>query len=193
MTALWLCDPISLYSHNITWPLNLLSTLVWNLCVDSWKCSSFGASIVCLNPHQVSRVYYLNPPPLQEEFIKSLFSINLLSTAEYSYFSLYSATVILSLVGYSFTTFITGPELPTTHIHQVALLRGCLQITMSHQSAAYRPTTANPWQPNSWKPQQRRTYNPYSDPLTMHKGSCRGLPAVANTGKTDIIIGFNWL
>ena len=141
MNTLWLCDPISLYSHDISRPLNPLCTLVLNLCVDSWKCSSFGALIVCLSPHQVSRVYYLNPPPLQEGFIKSLFLINLLSTAEYSYLSFYSTTVILSLVGNSFTTFITVPELPTRHIHQAVLLRDCLPITTSHQSAAYRPTT----------------------------------------------------
>ena len=140
MTSLWPFDPISLYSHDISWPLNPLCTLVLNLRVDSWKCSSFGASIVCLSPHQVSRVYYLNPPPLQEGFIKSLFSINLLSTAEYSYLSHYSTTVILSLVGNSFTTFITVSELHTRRIHWAALLRDCLPITTSHQSAAYRPT-----------------------------------------------------
>ena len=133
--------PYFLYSHDITRPLNPLCMLVLKLCVDSWNGSSFGASIVCLSPHQVSWVYYLNPHPLQEGFIKSLFSFNILSTAEYSYFSFYSTTVILSLVGNSFTTFITVPELHTRRIHRASLLCDRLQITMSHQSAAYRLTT----------------------------------------------------
>ena len=148
MTALWLCDPILLYSHDITQPLDLLCTLVLNLRVDSWKCSSFDASIVCLSPHQVSRVSIILILLHCRKGSQVYFSINLLSTAEYSYFSLYSTTVILSLVGYSFTTFITVSELLTRRIHRAALLHSCLPITTSHQLATYRSTTANPRQAN---------------------------------------------
>ena len=144
MTSLWPFDPITLYSHDITWPLNPLCTLVLNLHVDSWKCSSFGASIVCPSPHQVSRVSIILILLHCRKGLSSLFPINLLSTAEYSYFLFYSTTVILSLVGNSFTTFITVPELHTRHIHRAAPLRGCLPIMTSHQSAAYRPTTTYP-------------------------------------------------
>ena len=131
MIVLWHNDPILYYSHDITRPLNLLCMFVLNLCVDSWKCSSFGASIVCLSPHQVSRVsiilILLNPPPFQEGFIKSLFLINLLTTAEYSFLSLDSIIVILYLVGYSFTMFIRISKLFTRRIHWVALLVALLK------------------------------------------------------------------
>ena len=143
MTGLWPFDPISLYSHDISWPLNPLCTLVLNLRVDSWKCSSFGASIVCLSPHQVSRVSIILILLHCRKGLSSLFLINLLSTAEYSYFSFYSTTVILSLVGNSFTMFTTVSELHTRHIHWAVLPHDCLPITMSHQSAAYKPTTTH--------------------------------------------------
>ena len=61
-------------------------------------------------------------------------------------------TTILYLFGYSFTTFITVSELLIRSIHRAALLHGCLQITTSHQSTAYRSTTVNPQQPNTIKP-----------------------------------------
>ena len=144
MTGLWPFDPISLYSHDITWPLNPLCRLVLKLRSDSWKCSSFSASIVCLSPHRISRVSIILTLLHCRKGSQVYFSINLLSTAEYSYFSFYSTTVILSLVGNSFTTFITVPELPTRHIHWAAPLHDCLQITTSHQCAAYRLTTTYP-------------------------------------------------
>ena len=141
------------------WPYFILFTwhcstpwspmFVLNLHVDSWKCSSFHALIVCLSPHQISQVSIILILLHCRKGSQVYFLINLLSTAEYSCFSLYSTTVILSLVGYSFTMFITVSELLTRCIHQAAQLHGCLQITLSHQLTTYRSTTANPRQPNS--------------------------------------------
>ena len=111
MTALLQCDPILYYSHDIAQPLYLLCTLVLNLRVDSWKCSSFGASIVCLSPHQISWVSIILILLHCRKDSQVYFSINLLSTAEYSYSSHYLTTAILSLVGSSFTTLIWISEL----------------------------------------------------------------------------------
>ena len=88
MTALWHHDPILYHSHDITWPLYPLCTLVLNLPVDSSKCSSFGASIVCISPHQISWVSIILILLHCRKDSPVYFSINLLTTAECSYLSL---------------------------------------------------------------------------------------------------------
>ena len=132
MTALWHCDPILYYSHDITQPLYLLCMLVLNLPVDSLKCSSFGTSIVCLSPHQISLKSLILILPHCRKDSQVYFSINLLTTAEYSYLSLDTITAILFLVGYSFMTFIPVSELHTR----------CIYIKWPHYAAAYKSLRA---------------------------------------------------